>query len=78
MAPETAARLLIRCHDKPGIVAAVSSFIYNHGANITSLDQYSTDPEDEVFFMRVEFQTPHLDVARPILERIFGDAVAAR
>ncbi len=78
MSPETTARLVIRCHDKPGIVAAVCGFFYNHGANVTSLDQYSTDPEDGTFFMRVEFQTPHLDVSRPILERIFGEAVAAR
>ena len=74
----TTARLLIQCPDRPGIVAAVSSFLYNHGANITALDQHSTDPEGGVFFMRLEFQTPHLDLSRPVLERAFGDAVAER
>jgi len=78
MHAETTARLLIRCPDKPGIVAAVSNFFYNHGANITALDQYSTDPEGGTFFMRLEFQTPHLDLSRPLLERTFGEAVAAR
>ncbi|MDX1546016.1 MAG: formyltetrahydrofolate deformylase [Rhodothermales bacterium] len=78
MAEDTIARLLIRCPDRPGIVAAVSSFFYNHGANITALDQYSTDPEGGVFFMRVEFQTPHLDLSRPVLERTFDQAVARR
>ncbi|GAB5521134.1 MAG: formyltetrahydrofolate deformylase [Rhodothermales bacterium] len=74
----TTARLLIRCPDRPGIVAAVSSFMYNHGANITALDQHSTDPEGGTFFTRLEFQTPHLDLSRGLLERAFGDAVAAR
>ena len=74
----TTARLLIRCPDRPGIVAAVTAFFYNHGANVTALDQYSTDPEGGVFFMRLEFQTPHLDLSRPLLERTFGEAVAAR
>ena len=36
---DTTARLLINCPDAPGIVSAVSSFLYNHGANITDLDQ---------------------------------------
>ncbi len=78
MYTDTTARLLIRCPDRPGIVAAVSSFLYNHGANITELDQHSTDPEGGTFFMRLEFQTPHLDLSRPVLERAFADAVAGR
>lgn len=76
--PETTARLLIQCPDRPGIVASVSNFFFNHGANITALDQHSTDPAGGDFFMRLEFQTPHLDLSRPVLERSFGDTVAAR
>lgn len=75
---ETTARLLVQCPDRPGIVAAVSSFLYNHGANITMLDQHSTDPEGGTFFLRLEFQTPHLDLSRNVLERAFGEAVAQR
>ncbi|MGC8905154.1 ACT domain-containing protein, partial [Thermus sp.] len=37
------ARLLVTCPDRPGIVAAVSGFLYAHGANITDLQQHSTD-----------------------------------
>jgi formyltetrahydrofolate deformylase len=59
-------------------VAAVSNFLFNHGANITALDQHSTDPEGGLFFMRLEFQTPHLDVSREILEKAFAERVAAR
>ena len=77
MRPETTARLLITCPDRPGIVAAVTTLLYNHGANVTELDQHSTDPEGGTFFMRLEFQTPHLDLSRPALERSFADRVAA-
>ena len=52
------ARLLVTCPDAPGIVAAVTAFLRNHGANITALDQHSTDPEGGVFFLRAEFTLP--------------------
>lgn len=78
MSRDRLARLLITCPDRPGIVAAVSAFLFNHGANITDLQQHSTDPEGGTFFMRLEFQTPHLDVSRSVLERAFAEAVAER
>ncbi|WP_139492725.1 formyltetrahydrofolate deformylase [Brevibacillus dissolubilis] len=53
-------RLLISCPDQPGIVAAVSKFLSEHGANITQSDQFSTDPEGGRFFMRIEFDVPGL------------------
>ncbi len=75
---ETTARLLVTCPDKPGIVATVSNFLYNHGANITALDQHSTDPTGGVFFMRLEFQLPHADLPPEVFERSFERAVANR
>lgn len=75
---ETTSRLLITCPDRPGIVAAVTNFLYSHNVNITALDQYSTDPEGGVFFMRLEFQTPNLDVSRPALEEAFAGVIAER
>ena len=72
------ARLLIMCPDRPGIVSAVTTFLYTHGANITDLDQHSTDPEGGLFFMRLEFQTPHIDLSRPALEQAFGEVVGSR
>ncbi|MGM0644994.1 MAG: formyltetrahydrofolate deformylase [Thermodesulfobacteriota bacterium] len=74
----TTARLLITCPDQPGIVAAVTGFLYAHGANITALDQHTTDPEGGAFFMRLEFQTPHLDLSRSALESAFAAEVAER
>ena len=48
------ARLLISCPDRPGIVAAVSGFLFAQGANIVSSHQYSSDPVGGRFFMRTE------------------------
>jgi formyltetrahydrofolate deformylase len=51
-------RLLVACADRPGIVAAVSGFLFERGANITSSHQYSSDPSGGRFFLRVEFFLP--------------------
>src|SRR6266498_890203 len=72
------ARLLVSCPDRPGIVAAVSSFLFEHGANIVSSDQHSTDPEGGRFFMRMEFSTAALDLDRRDLEAAFRRDVAER
>jgi len=55
------ARMLISCPDRPGIVAAVSRFLYEHEANIVQSDQYTMDPEGGMFFIRIEFDLPHLE-----------------
>jgi formyltetrahydrofolate deformylase len=75
---DSTARLLITCADRPGIVAAVTGFLCEHGANITELDQHSTDPEGGKFFMRLEFQTPRLDLSKEQLHEAFGAAVGRR
>ena len=71
----TSARLLISCPDRPGIVAAVSGFLFAHGANIVSSDQHSLDPEGGRFFMRMEFTTEALDLARKELGTEFAREV---
>jgi formyltetrahydrofolate deformylase len=48
-------RLVISCPDRPGIVAAVSQFLFEGGANVLRSDQYSTEPADGWFFLRMEF-----------------------
>jgi formyltetrahydrofolate deformylase len=48
-------RLLMSCPDRPGIVASVSRFLYEAGANIVRSDQYSSDPSGGTFFLRMEF-----------------------
>jgi len=67
-------RLLISCPDRPGIIAAVSRFLFECGANIIRSDQYSTDPEGGVFFLRMEFTLPE-DQRDDFAER-FGTTIA--
>ncbi|MED1470734.1 formyltetrahydrofolate deformylase [Bacillus salipaludis] len=53
-------RLLVSCPDQPGIVSAISQFLFSHNANIIESSQYSTNPEGGVFFIRIEFECPFL------------------
>jgi formyltetrahydrofolate deformylase len=75
MQPDTPAitRLLVRCADRPGIVSAVSSFLFDAGANIVRSDQYTNDPQGGAFFLRMEFTLPA--PARAGLEDRFGAVV---
>ncbi len=65
------ARMLISCPDQPGIVAAVSRFLFDHRANIVQSDQYTMDPQGGMFFIRVEFDLDELDRRLPALESDF-------
>ncbi|WP_223069002.1 formyltetrahydrofolate deformylase [Paenibacillus caui] len=68
---ENRARMLISCPDGPGIVAAVSRFLFEHGANIVQSDQYTMNPEGGMFFMRIEFDLQQLQDKLGDLERDF-------
>jgi len=70
-------RLLLRCADRPGLVAAVSTFLAEAGANIVSLDQHSTEQTGGTFMQRTIFHLPGLTAARETLERDFAERVAA-
>ncbi|BDZ40527.1 ACT domain-containing protein [Microbacterium suwonense] len=67
------ARLLIACDDQPGIVAAVAGVLAEHGANIISLDQHSTDEQGGRFFQRTVLHLDGLAAKRPALETSIGD-----
>ncbi len=76
--PRYTARLLIDCADRPGIVAAVSSFLFERGANIVSSDQYSSDPIGGRFYLRTEFFLEGLAQEREGFTRAFEAEVAGR
>ncbi|MCJ7839473.1 formyltetrahydrofolate deformylase [Lederbergia sp. NSJ-179] len=67
------ARLLIKCPDQPGIVAAVSTFLQSFEANILDSSQYSEDPEGGNFFIRMEFDCPGLPEKKSQLEPGFAE-----
>ncbi len=68
--------LLVKCLDRPGIVAAISSFLFRHGANITDFDQHTSEDESAVYFTRLEFQTDRIDLPLDDLEKAFALDVA--
>ena len=70
----TATHLLISCADRPGIVATVSRFLYEQGANIVEADQYATAAEGGTFYMRMAFQLEGTSAAD--FERGFAAEVA--
>ena len=70
-------RLVVRCPDRPGIIAAVSGFLFRHGANIVHSDQHSTDPVGGRFFLRVEFALPDLQSRLRGLREGFAEVAAA-
>ncbi len=69
--------LLISCPDQPGIVAAVSRYIFEHDGNIIQSDQHSTSLHGGTFFMRISIAADRLMLSaadfaaafRPISER---------
>jgi formyltetrahydrofolate deformylase len=65
--PGYTGRLLVDCADRPGIVAAVSGFLFDAGANIVSSHQYSSDPSGGRFFLRTEFFLEEESLAEGLL-----------
>ncbi len=63
--------LLVSCPDRPGIVAAVASFVAEHGGNVIDLQQH-TDHTDAAFFQRVEFELDRFDLPRAEIAGAFA------
>lgn len=61
-AMSNSAVLLIDCPDRKGLVATISSLLFQHGANILHADQHQ-DSEAGLFFMRVEWSLEDFDLA---------------
>jgi formyltetrahydrofolate deformylase len=69
-------RVLVTCADRPGIVAAISGLLFRYGANITELQQYSTDPFGGTFFLRIEFHREDLAEGLPGIETGLAELAA--
>ena len=61
-------RLVVTCPDRPGIVAAISRVLFEHGANIVHADQHSTAQGSGQFYMRIELHLPDLEARSAALE----------
>ncbi len=69
--PRFSATLLVHCADQKGIVAAMTSFIGDHGGNILDIDEH-VDSENAIFFMRLRWDLSGFGIP----EEGFGDAFA--
>jgi len=63
--------LTLSCRNRPGIVAAVSTFLFEHGGNILDAQQFD-DTESDRFFMRVVFDPARGGVDFAALKGEFG------
>ena len=64
--------LTFSCPNRPGIVAAVSSYLFEHGCNILDAQQFD-DTQTRTFFMRVVFNRLETADAFEALRRGFAE-----
>ncbi len=67
--------LTIACPDRKGIIASVTTFLAQHGANILEANQHS-DLADKAFFMRVQFELEGMDLERVEIGPAFAQVAA--
>ena len=67
--------ILIHCKDQPGIIAAVTQFVHNHGGNILDLDQH-TDSARDKFYMRVSWSLENFEIKPTEIGDIFQQELA--
>ena len=68
--------ITIACPDQSGIVASVTGFLRDQGANILELDQHATTAPASYFFMRVVFEGIEDEGHREALKGAFAATVA--
>ncbi len=67
---DSSAILLVSCPDGPGILAAITGFISDHGGNILELDEH-VETQNEIFLMRIEWELEPFDLPRDQIEPAF-------
>lgn len=67
--------LLIHCPDKQGILATVTEFLNKNNGNIIYLDQH-VDRQDEIFYMRVEWELNQFSIPKNKIGEYFNTLIA--
>ncbi len=75
--PSRSAILLIHCPDRQGLVAAITEFIYKNEGNIIFLEQH-VDSDQEIFFMRVEWDLATFSVPSEKIGEYFQTLIAEK
>ncbi len=65
------------CSDQQGIVAKVTEFLDNNNGNIIHLDQH-VDHQENIFFMRVEWELDQFLIPREKIADYFGTQIASK
>lgn len=73
---ESTAYLTVSCKDRPGIVSAVSGFLFSKNANIIHSDQHSSDPVGGRFFLRMKFHMNGIEDGLEEFRQEFAEKVA--
>ena len=68
--------LRIHCEDQPGIIAAVTQFVHQHGGNIVDLDQH-TDSTRDKFYMRISWEMDQFDLSHKEVKNQIETSLAA-
>ena len=64
--------LLLTCRDTPGVVAAVTTWIFEHGGNIIHAEQHVGVVDDsQMLYQRIEFDCRELAIAREAIAEEF-------
>lgn len=66
--------LTLRCADRPGIIRAVSAFLFHHNCDITEHKQFDDNP-NRAFFLRTSFVTTD-DTDVEALTKAFAETAA--
>lgn len=61
--------LVVQCPDRKGLVAVLSNLLYQHGANILEVEQY-TNTQAKMFFQRIKFDLTELDISHRALTEL--------
>ena len=69
--------LLLYCPDQPGIISEITKFITDNAGNIVYLDQY-VDHEDNMFFMRIEWELERFLVPKEKIKEYLKTLYAQR
>ncbi|MCY3985760.1 MAG: formyltetrahydrofolate deformylase [Candidatus Dadabacteria bacterium] len=69
--------LLVHSPDRPGLVRAITDFIFSYGGNIQAL-QYCVDKDDMVVFIRAKWSMEGFAFSRQETEEVFREKVAEK
>lgn len=69
--------LLLHCPDKQGLLALVTEFINKNNGNILYLDQH-VDREEQLFYMRIEWELDKFDIPREKISDYFNTLIAQK